>query len=144
MNYLFRIVCMLLPLLLMGNEPSVRGQQDTKQTEPIQKPEPTPKKKHGGPLGTPGIKSQKMTGWISDEKCGAKDIDNADCAKKCAENGSKLVFVSEKDKSIINVDNQDALKGHEGHHVKVTGTLDNGTLHIDKVAMLKQSGQSHN
>ncbi|MGZ4828992.1 MAG: hypothetical protein ACXV5R_05255 [Candidatus Angelobacter sp.] len=84
-------------------------------------------------------KSTKMSGWVSDEKCGAKDIDNADCAKKCAEGGSKLVFVSEKDKSIINVDNQGALKGHEGHHVSVTGKLDNGTLHVDKVAMLKQS-----
>jgi hypothetical protein len=84
-------------------------------------------------------KATKMSGWVSDEKCGAKDIDNADCAKKCAEAGSKLVFVSEKDKSILNVDNQDALKGHEGHHVSVTGKVDNGTLHVDKVSMLKQS-----
>jgi hypothetical protein len=83
-------------------------------------------------------KSTKLSGWISDEKCGAKDIDNADCVKKCAEAGSKLVFVSEKDKSVMNVDNQDALKGHEGHHVRVTGKLDNGTLHVDKVEMLKQ------
>jgi hypothetical protein len=82
-------------------------------------------------------KATKMSGWVSDEKCGVKDIDNADCAKKCAEAGSKLVFVSEKDKSVINVDNQDALKGHEGHHVRVTGKLDNGTLHVDKVEMLK-------
>jgi hypothetical protein len=87
-------------------------------------------------------KETKMSGWVSDEKCGAKDIDNADCVKKCAEGGSKLVFVSEKDKSIINVDNQDALKGHEGHHVSVSGKLDNGTLHVDKVAMLKQDSGS--
>ena len=85
-------------------------------------------------------KDTKMSGWVSDEKCGAKDIDNADCAKKCAEGGSKLVFVSEKDKSVINVDNPDALKGHEGHHVSVTGKLDNGTLHVDKLAMLNESG----
>src|SRR5262249_13311904 len=85
-------------------------------------------------------KATKMSGWVSDEKCGVKDIDNADCAKKCAENGSKLVFVSEKDKSVLNVDNQDALKGHEGHHVTVTGKVDNGTLHVDNVAMLKESG----
>ena len=84
-------------------------------------------------------KSTKMNGWVSDEKCGAKDINNADCAKKCAEAGSKLVFVSEKDKSVINVDNQDALKGHEGHHVRVTGTVDNGTLHVTNVSMLKQA-----
>lgn len=86
-------------------------------------------------------KSTKMNGWVSDEKCGAKDIDNADCAKKCAEAGSKLVFVSEKDKSVLNVDNQDALKGHEGHHVAVTGTVENGTLHVTKVSMLKQSAE---
>ena len=83
-------------------------------------------------------KEVKMSGWVSNEKCGAKDIDNAACTKKCAEGGSKLVFVSEKDKSIINVDNEDALKGHEGHHVSVSGKLDNGTLRVEKVDMLKQ------
>jgi len=83
-------------------------------------------------------KTTKMSGWVSDEKCGVKDIDNADCAKKCAEAGAKLVFVTEKDKSVLNVDNQDALKGHEGHYVSVTGSVDNGTLHVDKVAMLKE------
>jgi hypothetical protein len=86
-------------------------------------------------------KATKMSGWVSDEKCGAKDIDNADCSKKCAEAGSKLVFVSEKDNSIIPVDNQDALKGHEGNHVTVTGKMDNGTLHVEKLAILKQSNQ---
>lgn len=87
-------------------------------------------------------KSTKMSGWVSDEKCGVKDIDNADCAKKCAEGGSKLVFVSEKDKSVLNVDNQDSLKGHEGHHVSVTGTVENGTLHVNKVSMLKATGDT--
>src|SRR5690349_18155308 len=84
-------------------------------------------------------KATKLSGWVSDEKCGVKDIDNADCAKKCAEGGSKLVFVSEKDKSVLNVDNQDSLKGHEGHHVSVTGTVTNGTLHVTNVSMLKQA-----
>ena len=86
-------------------------------------------------------KSTKVDGWVSNDKCGAKDIDNADCTKKCEGAGSKLVIVSEKDKSVINVDNEDALKGHEGHHVSVTGTIDNGTMHVTKVSMLKQSGQ---
>ncbi|HEX4602883.1 MAG TPA: hypothetical protein VH724_02735, partial [Candidatus Angelobacter sp.] len=85
-------------------------------------------------------KETKMSGWVSNEKCGAKDIDNPDCVKKCAEAGSKLVFVSEKDKSVLNVDNQDILKGHEGHHVSIVGKLDDGTLHVEKIAMLKQSG----
>jgi hypothetical protein len=84
-------------------------------------------------------KTVKMSGWVSNDKCGAKDIDNAACSKKCVGNGSKLVFVSEKDKSVINVDNEDALKGHEGHHISVIGKMDSGMLHVDSVAMLKQS-----
>jgi hypothetical protein len=83
-------------------------------------------------------KSTKVSGWVSNDKCGAKDSENADCTEKCLDAGSKLVIVSDKDKDILNVDNPDALKGHEGHHVSVTGTLDNGTLHVDKVTMLKQ------
>lgn len=85
-----------------------------------------------------GAKAEKISGWVSDEKCGAKDIHNADCTKKCAEAGSKLVVVSDKGHKIYNVDNEDQLKGHEGHHVRVTGEDNNGTLHVDKVEMLKQ------
>jgi len=81
-----------------------------------------------------------MNGYITDAKCAAKggDLSNGDCAKKCAEHGEKLVFVSDSDKKVISVDNQDALKGHEGHHVAVTGKVENGTLHVDKVSMLEQ------
>ena len=85
-------------------------------------------------------KATTVSGYITDANCAAKkdaDLSNADCAKKCAEKGVKLVVVGDKDHTVYNVDNQDALKGHEGHHVKVTGKLDNDTLHVDKVAMLK-------
>ena len=75
-------------------------------------------------------------GWVSDEKCGAKI--NAACAKKCIDGGSKAVFVNEADKSVVAIHNQDAVKGHEGHHVQVTGTITDGQLHIDSVAMLPE------
>ena len=89
-------------------------------------------------------KDTKINGWVSDEKCGAKgaNASHADCAKKCEEAGSKLVVVSDKDHKVYSVDNQDALKGHEGHHVRVTATDNNGTLHVDNVAMLKDQGSS--
>jgi hypothetical protein len=89
-----------------------------------------------------GAKATSMSGYITDAKCASKpnaDLSNSDCAKKCAENGEKLVFVGDKDKKVYQVDNQDALKGHEGHHVRITGKEDNGTLHVDKVSMLKSS-----
>jgi hypothetical protein len=73
-------------------------------------------------------------GWITDAKCAPKV--KADCAKKCAEMGEKLVFVDSDAKTILQVANQDALKGHEGHHVTVKGTLEKGTLTISSVEMI--------
>jgi hypothetical protein len=89
-----------------------------------------------------GAKAEKISGWVSDEKCAAKgtNASHADCAKKCAEAGQKLVVVSDKGHKVYNVDNQDALKGHEGHHVRVTASDNNGTLHVDNVDMLKDQG----
>jgi hypothetical protein len=85
------------------------------------------------------VKAPGMTGWVTDAKCAAKggDLSNADCAKKCAEHGEKLVFVTDQDKKVMSVDNQAALKGHEGHHVLVTGKVDNGSLHVDTISMLE-------
>jgi len=75
-------------------------------------------------------------GWVSDAKCGASKID-ATCVKTCEDAGSPLVFVSDKDKSVLQVSNQDVLKGHEGHHIKVKGTVDGDTMTITSVSMMK-------
>jgi hypothetical protein len=75
-------------------------------------------------------------GWVSDAKCGASKID-ATCVKTCEDAGSPLVFVSDKDKSVLQVSNQDVLKGHEGHHIRVKGSVDSDTLTITSVSMLK-------
>jgi hypothetical protein len=73
-------------------------------------------------------KPEKFEGWVSDEKCGAK-ID-AECAKKCAASGVKMVFV-DNDKKVIPVENQEALKGLAGQHVSIKGKLDNGALKVE-------------
>ena len=87
--------------------------------------------------------SMSINGWVSDSQCGAKAAHPGAeaCTKKCAEKGAQLVIVDDKDQKVYNVANQDVLKGHEGHHVTVTGTNTNGTLHIDKVAMLPQDNK---
>lgn len=48
------------------------------------------------------------------------------------------MFVSDKDNKSWNVDNPEALKAHEGHHVSVTANEDAATdkLHVDAVKML--------
>ena len=83
-------------------------------------------------------KSATINGYVSDSKCGVKGASaaHAACAKKCADAGEKLVIVTDGDQKVLNVDNQDALKGHEGHHVSVTGTQNGDTIHVNGVKML--------
>src|SRR5437879_6293975 len=80
-----------------------------------------------------------MSGWISDDHCGAKGAKagHEGCAKGCVGKGGKAVFVSDKDGSILVVSNQDAVKDHLGHHVTVTGTVDADakSINVDRVSM---------
>ena len=81
----------------------------------------------------------KMTGWVVDEKCGARVANEhgSACAKKCVQAGQPVVFVDDKDQNVLKVSNQDALKSHAGEHVTVSGSVDNGTLKVDNVAAAK-------
>jgi len=87
-------------------------------------------------------KSETVNGWVSDSKCGAKgaSASHAECAKKCVGAGEHAVIVSDKDQSVMNVDNPDTLKDHLGHHVAVTGTMNGDAMHVDSVKMLSQKG----
>ena len=86
-------------------------------------------------------KDATVSGWVTDPVCAkGKDksmLANGSCAKKCAKDG-KLVLVTDGDNKVWAVTNSEALKGHEGHHVKVTGhpDADTGTIHVVTVAML--------
>lgn len=77
-----------------------------------------------------------MTGWIVDQKCGVKGAHAGGkaCSESCIKGGSPAVFVNDKTKDVVAIHNQDAVKGHEGDHVKVTGMMMDGSLHIDKIA----------
>jgi hypothetical protein len=83
-------------------------------------------------------KSTTVNGWVSDDKCGAKGA-NAKaeaCTKKCLAAGSKVVVVTDTDQKVLAVENPDALKGHEGHHVAVTGHVMGDSVHVESVKML--------
>lgn len=79
-----------------------------------------------------------VNGWISDSKCGAKGANAgaAECTKKCLEGGASMVVVTDKDQKVLTVENPDALKGHEGHHVAVTGHVDGDKIHVESAKML--------
>jgi len=83
-------------------------------------------------------KSETVNGWVSDSKCGAKGANAgaAACTKKCIAAGEKPVVVSDADQRVYSVENPDALKGHEGHHVAVTGHVNGDSIHVESVKML--------
>jgi len=79
-----------------------------------------------------------VNGWVTDDKCGAKGANASAeaCTKKCLGAGAKMVVVSDKDQKVYTVDNPDALKGHEGHHVAVTGHIMGDNIHVESAKML--------
>ena len=83
-------------------------------------------------------KSTTVNGWVSDSKCGAKGANAGAeaCTKKCLAAGEKVVIVTDKDQKVLIVDNPEALKGHEGHHIAVTGHMSKDSIHVDSAKMI--------
>lgn len=82
--------------------------------------------------------TETVNGWVSDSKCGVKGAHEgaAECTKKCIEGGASMVVVTDKDQKVLTVENPDALKGHEGHHIAVTGHVNGDKLHVESAKML--------
>lgn len=84
--------------------------------------------------------SKTWTGWISDSNCGAKGMsaDHKACGTKCVkEHNAKWVFVESASKSVMNIENQDAVNGDTalGQENTVTGHANaDGSIHIDSIA----------
>ena len=70
-------------------------------------------------------KAMSLTGWIKQED-------------------GKTNFVNDKDKQTWSISNPDAVKGHEGHHVKIKATLNEGdhSVNVENLSMLSKSKQS--
>jgi hypothetical protein len=76
--------------------------------------------------------SATVSGYISDSMCGAKGAtqNHADCMKKCLDKGALTVVVVDDSQQVLIIDNPDAVKGHEGHRVLLTGEIINGKIHV--------------
>ena len=105
-------------LSLMAQEPTSKDQSSTSDKK-VQKAE-----KKEAKAAQKG-KDMSLTGWVRDQ-------------------GGKTVFENDKDKQAWDISNPDAVKGHEGHHVKVRAKLDesNHSLTVDKLSMMKKSKQA--
>lgn len=70
-------------------------------------------------------KSMSLTGWVK-------------------EMNGKTVFENDKDKQDWDISNMDAVKGHEGHHVKIKAKLNEAdhSLMVEKLTMMRKGKQS--
>lgn len=82
--------------------------------------------------------SSTVNGTVSDSMCGAKgaSANHAACMTKCLGKGAKAVIVTDVDQKVLTVENPEVLKGHESHHVAVTGQVTGDSIHIESVKML--------
>jgi len=82
------------------------------------------------------LKTQVFKGWVSDSECAAHGNKKCDSKEHIAE-GAKLVLVSDADSKVYTIANPDSLAAHQGHHVQVKASADNGSLKVESVKMLK-------
>jgi len=85
-------------------------------------------------------KEVKLTGYITDEYCGAKNAnaDGVDCAKACAKKGSDLAIYS--DGKLYKLSDKEMALKHLGYEVVVTGTInEDGSV---KVANIEKNEKS--
>ena len=70
-------------------------------------------------------KSMSLTGWVKEQD-------------------GKTVFINDKDKQAWNIANTDAVKGHEGHHVKIKAKLNEAdhSVNVEKLLMLRKAKQT--
>lgn len=77
----------------------------------------------------------EWTGWITDDQCASKGAkaEHADCAKKCHENGAKLVFYNTGDEKVYTLDNQELAAKNIGHEVTVKGDVEGNGIKVSSI-----------
>ncbi len=103
-------------LTLVAQEPASKDQ--TANDKSVQKAEK--KEANAAAKG----KTMSLTGWVKDQD-------------------GKTVFINDKDKQAWNISNVDAVKGHEGHHVKVKAKLNESdhSMNVEKLTMMARASR---
>jgi len=86
-------------------------------------------------------KKVELTGYITDEWCGANNAnpDGVACAKSCAEKGSKMAVFS--DGKLYVLSDKKAALDNLGVKVVVTGTLDQeGVVQVEAIERIEDEG----
>ena len=90
--------------------------------------------------------SSTFTGWFSDERCASARVANGligptgqTCTRECLAKGVPMVFIDEKEKAVLRVDNPKVVQHREGDHVRIEAVRkDAKTLHVTSVKVLEK------
>ena len=93
-----------------------------------------------------GADTITATGWFSDEKCATARVAGGRigptgraCTRECLAKGVPMVFIDEKEKAVLRVDNPRIVRGREGDHVQIEAVRkDAKTLHVTSVRVLEK------
>ena len=114
LTLLFAFV-MAASLSMLAQEPAANPGGADKKTAKAEKKEAKAAEKG---------KSMSLTGWVKDQD-------------------GKTMFINDKDKQAWSIENMDAVKGHEGHHVKVKAKLNEAdhSLNVEKLTMMRKASR---
>jgi len=79
---------------------------------------------------TTTVTTETWTGWFSDKQCARVRDDEEPrpngtaCVKKCLDEGSPAVFISEQARAVYEVRDYPAAKNDVGYRVEITGEVD--------------------
>jgi hypothetical protein len=123
----FAILCVLAPIIVLsqpvsadyqggGSGGSCGAVKSDRKAEKFERKEAKAAEKG---------KSMSLTGWVKEQD-------------------GKTVFENDKDKQDWSIANADAVKGHEGHHVKVKAKLNEAdhSMNVEKLSMMRKGKQS--
>ncbi len=116
------MLCLLAPIFVFSQPPSNDVQVGKPGGSCGRKDEKDEKKEAKAAAKN---KSMSLTGWVKEQD-------------------GKTVFINDKDKQAWNIENMDAVKGHEGHHVKVKAKLNEAdhSVNVEMLSMLSKSKQT--
>lgn len=98
---------------------------------------------------TSATKAVTLTGWFSDESCakarlaaGVVGPTNPVCAKRCIDQGKRVVFIDEKGKDVLEVREFPSAEEYLGYYIEITGTI-SGSSNTILVRTARKLSQIH-
>ena len=130
----FCALCLSIPAFSVAQEPS---QSDSMKSDSMKHDDMSKDKMSQDKMAHDKMmKAQVFKGWVSDSECAAEGNKKCDNKEHVAK-GAKLVLVGDADNKVYTIANPDSLAAHQGHHVQVKASSDNGSLTVESVKMLK-------